>query len=666
MAYVIADNIISPLGKTSEENYLSVKAGKSMLHAYEPGSYGVQDGFCASLIDAADATDAVSEKYAALENDKVSATDAASETILKTSFERLAFASARQAILQSGIDVSRHRVLFILSTTKGAIEELGKMEDEDIYLGAIAQRIATALGIKTKPIVICNACISGLSALILATRLLEAKRSFVEPTAFEACCDSSVSYDYAVVCGADNPRRFIISGFQSLKALSTEPCRPFDMERFGLNLGEAAATIVLGKYPVNSKKNADTQSLEQLELSSSKNVWQIGHGYIKNDAFHISAPSKTSEGLYACLRETLQGLKTEDIGFINAHGTATLFNDQMESIAIQRAGLSQVPVDALKGYFCHTLGAAGILETILCMKAADDHIIIGTRGFEELGVSGKMNISPENRSTDKPTFVKMLSGFGGCNATLLATKERAVLANERNCVPLIRRHHVRITPKGVTIDGNRLEIKEKTEDSSMLTAIYKQYIGGYPKYYKMDGLSRLGFVASELLLKAEADSLSNQQNVIVQTQLPLGVPADLQSAGKQGVSKNENLQHAPREKLLHEFDRAVILFNRSSSIASDKKFLASIADKDNYFPSPSIFVYTLPNIVTGEIAIRNGYHGETSFYVLADKDEAQMQEILQTVFMDAQTKSAIAGWLDYEDATHFEADLFIVERAKAL
>ncbi len=179
----------------------------------------------------------------------------------------------------------------------------------------------------------------------------------------------------------------------------------------------------------------------------------------------------------------------------------------------------------------------------------------------------------------------------------------------------------------------------------MLTAIYKQYIGGYSKYYKMDGLSRLGFIASELLLKAEAGALHLH---------PLGVPADLQSGGKQDVSKIEHLSH--------DFDRAVILFNRSSSIASDKKYLASIADKDNYFPSPSIFVYTLPNIVTGEIAIRNGYHGETSFYVLADKDEAQMQEILHTAFMDGQTKSAVTGWLDYEDATHFEADLYIVER----
>ena len=625
MAYVIADNIISPLGNTSEENYLSVKAGKSMLHAYEPGSHGVQDRFCASLIEQAVPT-------------------VAENTLNVSDFERLAFASASQAIRKSGIDIARHRVLFILSTTKGAIEELGKVEDEEIYLGATAQRIATALGITTKPIVVCNACISGLSALILASRLLDAKGFSAETSGSSDEFDVSTvdgCYDYAVVCGADSPRRFIISGFQSLKALSTEPCRPFDMERFGLNLGEAAATIVLGKKQADLKKLKVSRSSDGND-SSLRNAWQIGQGFIKNDAFHISAPSKTSEGLYACLQETLQGLKSsglksESIGFINAHGTATLFNDQMESIAIQRAGLSLVPVNALKGYFGHTLGAAGILETILCMKAAEDHIIIGTRGFEELGVSGKMNISAENRLSDKSTFIKMLSGFGGCNATLLATQEAAVLANEGNLASpsklssvdkkttpvnisrLIRRHHVQILPNGVTVDGNDLEIKEKTIGASMLTAIYKQYIGGYPKYYKMDGLSRLGFIASELLLKAGGE-------------------------------------HLP-----HEFDRAVILFNRSSSIASDKKYLASISGKDNYFPSPSIFVYTLPNIVTGEIAIRNGYHGETSFYVLPEKDEAQMQEILQTAFMDRQTKSAVTGWLDYEDDSHFEADLYIVE-----
>ena len=652
MTYVIADNILSPLGQTSEENYLSVKTGKSMLHAYEAGSYEVQDGFCASLIgEGEDAENGMGHS---------------AERMLKTPFERLAFASAKRAMLQSGIDFAHQRVLFILSTTKGAIEGLGALDDEEIFLGTIAQRIATALGIQTKPIVVCNACISGLSALILADRLLAADEKVAGCFGFDFVASGpTASYDYAVVCGADSPRRFIISGFQSLKALSTEPCRPFDMERFGLNLGEAAATIVLGRNEAESKRLAASR-LSVGNGLSRKNAWQIGQGFIKNDAFHISAPSKTSEGLYACLQETLQGVNLEDIGFVNAHGTATLFNDQMESIAIQRAGLSEVPVNALKGYFGHTLGAAGIMETILCMKAAEDGIILGTRGFEELGVSGKMNISADNRSTEnrfaeKPTFVKMLSGFGGCNATLLATQETEILKRRvktevYGSTSLIRSHHVKITTKGVIVDGNHLNINQDTGDTSMLTAIYKQYIGGYPKYYKMDGLSRLGFVASELLLKAEKVSQSplgvpTKAEAIAKS--PLGVPTDLQSGGKQGTGKIA--------KFPHEFDRAVILFNRSSSIASDKKYLASIADKDNYFPSPSIFVYTLPNIVTGEIAIRNGYHGETSFYVLADKDEAQMQEILQTAFMDTQTQSALTGWLDYEDSTHFEADLYIVE-----
>ena len=103
-----------------------------------------------------------------------------------------------------------------------------------------------------------------------------------------------------------------------------------------------------------------------------------------------------------------------------------------------------------------------------------------------------------------------------------------------------------------------------------------------------------------------------------------------------------------------------MLFNRSSSISSDKRYLSSISDKDNYFPSPSVFVYTLPNIVTGEIAIRNNYHGETSFYILPRKDEEQMQTIIETAFVDKKTKSLLTGWLDYEDSGHFEADLSIL------
>lgn len=588
MAYIIADNIISPLGETSEENYLSVKAGRSGIRAYEPGTCNIPEGFYASL--------------------------------LFEDFETLALRSAQKAIANAlktkgnmRLELKGKRTAFILSSTKGNIEE-------NISLADSAQRIASQLGIDSKPIVVCNACISGLSALILGNRLID-----------------SDLYDAAIVCGCDTPRQFILSGFQSLKALSPEPCRPFDMERMGLNLGEAAATLILSKNPILG------------------NSWRMGDGFIRNDAFHISTPSKTADGLYLSLQRTLESFTKEisstckqidmkeHLAFINAHGTATLFNDQMESVAIGRAGLSDLPANAYKSFWGHTMGAAGILETIISMKAIDDDTILGTRGFSELGVSGKMNICAENRPTDKKGFIKMLSGFGGCNATIWAAKspEREMIAlsqKEQQECEFTTTHAIRITPEEVVLDhqklweGNqnaneKLDEQEGAGHHSLLTSLYRQMIGNYPKFYKMDGLSRLGFVASEILLNAEKGD------------------TDVERREEEG------------ERLLEE--RAIIFFNHSSSIASDRNYKESINDKDNYFPSPSIFVYTLPNIVTGEIAIRNHFHGETSFFILPDKDERMMEEILQASCRDAQSKSFLTGWIDYEDERHFEAELKI-------
>lgn len=602
MAYIIADNIISPLGETSEENYLSVKAGRSGIRAYEPGTCNIPEGFYASLLFEDFETLALKSAQKAIANAQKNIENAQKD-----------IGNAQKAIGKGQLELKGKRTAFILSSTKGNIEE-------NISLADSAQRIASQLGIDAKPIVVCNACISGLSALILGNRLID-----------------SGLYDAAIVCGCDTPQQFILSGFQSLKALSPEPCRPFDMERMGLNLGEAAATLILSKNPIQG------------------NSWRMGDGFIRNDAFHISTPSKTADGLYLSLQRTLESFTKEisstckqidlkeHLAFINAHGTATLFNDQMESVAIGRAGLSDLPANAYKSFWGHTMGAAGILETIISMKAIDDDTILGTRGFSELGVSGKMNICAENRPTDKKGFIKMLSGFGGCNATIWAAKSPesemiALSQKEQQECEFTTTHAIRITPEEVVLDhqklweGNqnaneKLEEQEGAGHHSLLTSLYKQMIGNYPKFYKMDGLSRLGFVASEILLNAEKGD------------------TDVERREEEG------------ERLLEE--RAIIFFNHSSSIASDRNYKESINDKNNYFPSPSIFVYTLPNIVTGEIAIRNHFHGETSFFILPDKDERMMEEILQASCRDAQSKSFLTGWIDYEDERHFEADLKI-------
>ena len=559
MVYKIADNILSPLGATTAENYQAVRAGRSALARYDQRWSLPDKVLTASLFSQ--------------EQEQQFLISGLSR------FESMVVTSVREALSQTTLDVSQPNVILIISTTKGDVELLEESPEADHLSPAdSAQRIARELGFTTNPIVVCNACISGLSALILASRLLE-----------------DGQYDYAVVCGADSQSRFIVSGFQSLKALSPEPCRPFDMERMGLNLGEAAATMILGK---------------------GVGDWTLGPGAIRNDATHISNPAKNGEGSCLALKTIVDDNDKESLAFINAHGTATIFNDQMESVAIERAGLADIPVNAYKGSYGHTMGAAGVLETILSMTALDDQTILATQGFEELGVSGRISLSASHQSTSKSAFVKMLSGFGGCNAALLLEKNSTRPTGGYHS-PFSSHHSVLLRPDAVEVDGRQLPIESFGKD--LLTALYRQYVGDYPKYYKMDPLSRLGFIASELLLQAEG-----------------------------------------AERFVACDDRAVIFFNHSSSVCADRQYIETIADPDNCFPSPSVFVYTLPNIVTGEIAIRNCYHGETSFYILPRQDDRLMQQILQASCLDSATQSILCGWLDYEDDAHFEAQLKII------
>ena len=371
-----AHNIISPLGMTTAENYAAVKEGRSMLKRYE-GLWRLPEPFTASLMD----REKVEEAFAPLANGAK-----------YTFFEKMIILSASRAIAEAKIDAASDRVLFILSTTKGNVFLLDKNEtgfpQERVLLGYAAKQMTDFFHNPNTPIVVSNACISGVCAQIQAMRELESGR-----------------FDYVVTVGADVQSAFIVSGFQSFKALSVDPCRPFDANRTGLNLGDAAATII---YTRKDKV--------------SDNDWVACRGAIRNDANHISGPSRTGEGSYRALKVALGEVSTDKIAFINTHGTATLYNDEMESFAIERAGLSSVPVNGLKGYYGNTMGAAGILESILSMQAIDDHNILATKGYETIGVTHPLVLSNQNQPTDKRAFIKLLSGFGGCNAALLFAK----------------------------------------------------------------------------------------------------------------------------------------------------------------------------------------------------------------------------------------------------
>ena len=353
----MGESILSPLGATPAENFAAVCRGESALQRYE-GIFGVHEPFVASLMDRNRWT-----------------------VPGRTFFDSIVVEAARRAVEAAGIDPASPRTAFILSTIKGNIEFI---DTQDVTLAASARRLADAFGNPNPAVVVSNACISGLAALLQGRRML-----------------LSGSYDHVVVVGAEVQSRFIVTGFQSLKALSEAPCKPFDAARDGLNLGEAAAAVVLG---------------------FGEEGWELVDGAVRNDANHISGPSRTGEGSFKALRYVLRQARPEELAFVNVHGTSTLYNDEMEAIAIDRAGLLNVPVNALKGTFGHTMGAAGILESILSMHAVDAGLVLPTRGFSERGVSRPVRVSAAAGQTDKRAFVKLLSGFGGVNGALLFRK----------------------------------------------------------------------------------------------------------------------------------------------------------------------------------------------------------------------------------------------------
>ena len=354
---VIGESILSPLGETPAENFAAVCMGKSALKRHI-GTFGVKEPFVASLMDREEWT-----------------------LPGRTFFDSIVIEAARRAVEAAGIDPASPRTGFVLSTIKGNIEYI---DTQDVRLGGSARRLNDAFGNPNAPVVVSNACISGLAALLQGHRML-----------------LSGAFDHVVVVGAEVQSRFIVTGFQSLKALSEAPCKPFDAQRDGLNLGEAAAAVVLG---------------------FGAEGWELVDGAVRNDANHISGPSRTGEGSYKALRYVLRHTTPDELAFVNVHGTSTLYNDEMEAIALDRAGLLDVPVNALKGTFGHTMGAAGILESILSMHAVDAGLVLPTRGFSTLGVSRPVRVSAEGGTTDKKAFVKLLSGFGGVNGALFFRK----------------------------------------------------------------------------------------------------------------------------------------------------------------------------------------------------------------------------------------------------
>ncbi|CAM3389658.1 beta-ketoacyl-[acyl-carrier-protein] synthase family protein [Zobellia roscoffensis] len=375
--YLSHNNIVSAYGFDSASAIDSIKNEVSGLSLVNDSNI-LPNPFYSSLI----AQDSLSEAFQKLDPKEA-----------YTRLEQILLVSLSDTIKKSGLELT-DRVGLILSTTKGNIDVLeteNPFDESRAYLAELGQKIEDFFGFKNEALVLSNACVSGVLALAVAKRFIRQKR-----------------YDHVFVVAGDLVSEFILSGFNSFQALSEAPCKPYCKTRSGINIGEVGCSILVTK---------DDNNLVD------KSVRLIGEASC-NDANHISGPSRTGEGLYRSIVSAMNQAKidADAIDYISAHGTATLFNDEMEAIAFNRANLQDVPLNSLKGYFGHTLGASGLLETIIGMHSLYSNTLYASLGFDELGVSQPLNIIKETTSKESSIFLKTASGFGGCNTAAIFQK----------------------------------------------------------------------------------------------------------------------------------------------------------------------------------------------------------------------------------------------------
>ncbi|MCK9219806.1 MAG: beta-ketoacyl synthase N-terminal-like domain-containing protein [Bacteroidales bacterium] len=385
--YITADNIITSLGFNTSENVRSIQNNVIGLKQIEdPSLY--PSPITLSRVNTPELELRFSEVLQKHQKNTA--------PVSYTRLEKILLVSISDVLSASNINLWNKRTLFVLSTTKGNIDLLeerykAQFNHRRIFLWELARVIGAFFGFTLPPVVISNACISGILALITASRFIQ-----------------SGLVDHAVVAGGDIASEFVITGFQSFQAISPAPCKPFDLHRTGLSLGEGAGAMILSAFPKPSV-------IDQITIAGAATT---------NDANHISGPSRTGEELGIAIKKAMAAanLTPADIQYISAHGTATSYNDEMESKAIAWCDLTKVPVNSFKGYWGHTLGAAGLIESVAAIESLKTNQLFVSAGYHECGVPVPINVITKCETKPLKHALKMASGFGGCNAAIIYQK----------------------------------------------------------------------------------------------------------------------------------------------------------------------------------------------------------------------------------------------------
>ncbi|MFC0780136.1 beta-ketoacyl-[acyl-carrier-protein] synthase family protein [Flavobacterium sp. HJSW_4] len=372
--YITETNCITPLGFDVQSNVEAILNGDSGIQLHSDVSL-MPNPFYASIIN----------------NEKINSAFAKISTEPKYSrLEKIMILALEPIIKNSKVELNS-KTAFVLSTTKGNVTALQNNSEESFnnaHLDVLAKNVANFFGFQTQPIVVSNACVSGILAVSIAKRMIQ-----------------SELYDNIFVVAGDEVSEFVLSGFNAFQAMSELPCKPYSKNRTGVSLGEATAAVLVSAEAKNAK------------------IKVIGDSSI-NDANHISGPSRTGEGLFRSIQNALKEAQIEanKLDYISAHGTATPYNDEMEAIALNRLDLQNAPINSLKGFYGHTLGASGLLETVIAIESANQNKLFESKGFDEIGVSETINVIEKNQEKNIEYFLKTASGFGGCNTAVVFEK----------------------------------------------------------------------------------------------------------------------------------------------------------------------------------------------------------------------------------------------------
>jgi 3-oxoacyl-[acyl-carrier-protein] synthase II len=323
-----------------------------------------------------------------------------------------ALREAREQAREILATIPAARIGLVLSTTKANIAALERLAEDrpcsetarrHLQGNLLATDLAAAHGAHGPSQCVSVACVSGLVAIQQGAKLIQRGAA-----------------DAVLVVGVDHLSAFVVAGFTALKAIDPIGCRPFDRDRCGLSPGEAGAAIVLVRAAFGVPPSGGSGG--EPPKGGTPNITISGWGG-SNDANHLTGPSRDGSGLTLAIRRALDSakLQPEQIDYVNAHGTGTPYNDAMESLALRAVfGERCPPVSGAKGMLGHTLGAAGVVETILCVLAMQERLLPGTPRLNVAAEGAPASLVREPRSVARlKNVLKLNTGFGGVNGAII-------------------------------------------------------------------------------------------------------------------------------------------------------------------------------------------------------------------------------------------------------